>query len=111
MCHAIQPCASRCGVGVSETICVRADMIQTFSINLKPEHRLRVYARLLAKKAKDKWGDRLIAPTIDKYSGVRSKRMRVDGVPMRFTAAYDMREFELLRRIDVMGYPPEAVLE
>ena len=99
------------GAVMSEILKLRSDKVERIFFVLEPLADLDSKLREMAEIAKEKWGDRIIAPDTTAVPGVHIEKRIVDGVPIRYTEAFDIRSGEVGRAIDVMGYPPEAVLE
>ena len=95
--------------GGGAAIKIRAAMIERVILVLEKRDDVREKLKEFAAMAVEKFGDRLIYPGDIPWWGC--SRMDVDGVPIRYIEDFDLRECELFRRLDVMGYPPEAVLE
>jgi hypothetical protein len=88
-----------------------SSLFEHLRITLDASADLAAEREHLAKRMKELFVDRFIAPEIEgrKYLGFRSQRVDFDGVPIRLTEAYDMYAFEQLRILDAIGYPEEAI--
>ena len=93
-----------------DTITLRTNKVERLIFRLYPDHDLDTELKVLAASAKEKWGDRIIYSGDWEMHGISGVKMVVDGVPIRYREAHSMPYGELVRSIDAMGYPQEAVV-
>jgi hypothetical protein len=90
---------------------IRADRTQVWMWELGERDRLSVVAREFAKEIHKLFGENTaFLEIIPRGSGITSRRITVDGVRMRFSRGFDIREFSRLRRLDVLAWPVTAEL-
>ena len=98
---------------VSENLIIKikSEMIGHIAMDLEEKDDLEEKLKEFAALAIEKWGDRLIyAGDIAEGMFVKCGKWDVDGVPVRLLESWDVINGQILRRLDVRGYPPEAVI-
>lgn len=90
---------------------IKSEMIGHIAMDLEEKDDLEEKLKEFAAFAIEKWGDRLIyAGDIAEGMFIKCGKWDVDGVPVRLLESWDVIHDRIHRRLDVLGYPPEAVI-
>src|ERR1700685_4142741 len=90
---------------------INTPLAEVLSINLSEDTDLDREREILAKRMKQVYGDKFLTMEMpSKEYGVFCRRVDFDGVPIRLTALHDLATGNIIRRLDSMGYPEEAIV-
>ena len=91
---------------------INTSMLQCLAIDLAEDADISAERLILAARAKELFGDRFLIPETAraKAAGFRAFVTWVDGVPIRYMESFDLSQDRIIWRLQVMGYPEEAII-